>query len=513
MKLFPTCLDPKVVHTKKGDMLVPCGRCAGCLQMKVEKTTLLLDLESENTKYVEFLTLTYATEYVPYIDFTNNCLRGTALFGVFPIQTAKPRYVQRYNPRSHSYYRSYSNSSLLGTAHFEADFIGDLRDYIDRVNKYYARNPYKNRPHTDSPYKVPVLHYEDILRYHDRLKQFIFKRYGAKIRYYSVGEYGSQSLYPHWHILLFHNSSELHRDFQDVVDLHGHTEENPRQCCRKLYLSKIWTFGDTTTKSTDGKMSSYLSGYLNQHSMFPRLLKKFPQRAFHSILLGVYGLREFSETLFKSEKWRSLTETVVTSKSGVQHDVSIPSSLYARFAYNFTGSSSYSVSDRFALVSQTKHFLDKTDINIYLDEEVYGSLLFLEKSPVAPPALRSYVREVSRPLYNHVNSVNSLKSLYYASIKLYKIADKLGVHPLTYMNKFERFSKYLEYCRLVELYKKLEADDNAAYQYYSCFTSYSTCMDVDIMKTKPIYRAQYADAMASWDSNVKHRAVIDSYKN
>ena len=133
--------------------------------------------------------------------------------------------------------------------------------------------------------------------------------------YYVICEYGSQSFRPHYHLLLFHDSATARNDFRDVRVLPQSTESNPREVCRKLDMAKLWVYGYTTTTVTNGHMQEYVSKYLTQHSDFPRVLDKFPQKSFHSILLGAKDKSEIRE-LFTSRDFEALTTDYVVKKKG-----------------------------------------------------------------------------------------------------------------------------------------------------------------------------------------------------
>ena len=151
----------------------------------------------------------------------------------------------------------------------------------------------------------------------------------------------SQSRYdPQYHILLFHDSPQARADFRTVRTLPQSTRENPREICVKLDLADLWVYGDTTTKVTDGNVQEYVSKYLTQHSDFPRVLDKFPQRSFHSILLGSKDRTEVRE-LLKARDYETLTTDYVVNKKGVRRSVSMTDAYYSQFAVKFTGSSSF----------------------------------------------------------------------------------------------------------------------------------------------------------------------------
>ena len=118
------------------------------------------------------------------------------------------------------------------------------------------------------------------------------------------------------------------------------TKENPREICVKLDLAGLWVYGDSTSKVTDGDMQEYVSKYLTQHSDFPRVLDKFPQRSFHSILLGSKDRNEVRE-LLSARDFEALTTDYVINKKGVRRPVSMSDAYYSQFAVKFTGSSSF----------------------------------------------------------------------------------------------------------------------------------------------------------------------------
>lgn len=73
-----------------------------------------------------------------------------------------------------------------------------------------------------------LLYYRDAQLFIKRLRKYIDKYFHEKIRYYIIGEYGTSSLRPHWHLLLFFDSSALAREFE-IVDQVG-TINRPAEC-------------------------------------------------------------------------------------------------------------------------------------------------------------------------------------------------------------------------------------------------------------------------------------------
>lgn len=523
--IFLSCSNPYIVTTSKGLLNVPCGRCVQCLQKKVSATTLLLDLESQRNEYVEMINLTYDDECIPYIDFDDDSLASFSSeepTEVFPVKFGSSRKILKYNPRTKKYYHTKENISDFGTI-VPTDWRRYLEKYNLRVDEYYKRFPERKRGISRLKNHVPVLYSQDLKKYLYRLRQFLKKYYEIEIRFFAVGEYGSNSLRPHWHILLFHNSKKLRESFRDVIDLVGHTKRNPRQCCRELYLRSLWLHGATTTKCTDKHCSSYVAGYFNQHCNNTPLVKDFPSKAYHSQFLGLGKISESQKIDFKEEKWESFTSRSVVSKPGIRKDVSLSSALYSQLDCRFTGHSTFNVSETYTLLSDVFSVYNATQINYNNEVELYHFYISLNnfnftnaRLTRALSSVRSYVENIVNPILKDPHkdfTLSSLKSLFYASNRLYKNARLFGLHPYTYLLKLDSFNSYINYHRLTDLLNLLQSSPTLSQEYYSSFDEYSGIHDFQKVKFKPVYLSMLADATVAYDKSIKHRDVVDSYIN
>ena len=112
---------------------------------------------------------------------------------------------------------------------------------------------------------------------------------------------------------------------------------------------------------------------------FPRVLDKFPQRSFHSILLGSKDRNEVRE-LFTSRDFETLTTDYVVNKKGVRRSVSMSDSYYNQFAVKFTGSSLFNVaatSSLFRSVLYVARRFFATQGEIYDDGQVREFIIVL----------------------------------------------------------------------------------------------------------------------------------------
>lgn len=523
--IFLSCSQPYTVSTSKGLQQVPCGHCVQCLQKKVSVTTLLLDLESQRCDYVEMINLTYDDSCLPYIDFEDDSLASFSdgePTEVFPVRFGTSRKILKYNPRTKKYYQAKENISDFGTA-VPTDWRVLLDKYNSRVDEYYFRYPERKRGISRLRNHVPVLYSADLKKYLYRLRQFLKKTYEIEVRFFAVGEYGSNSLRPHWHILLFHNSAKLRQSFRNVIDLVGHSQKFPRQCCRELHSRALWLFGATTTKCTDKHVSSYLAGYFNQHSSNTPLVADFPSKAYHSQFLGVGKISQSEKIAFKEEKWESLTSRYVVSKTGNRKDVSVSSALYSQLACRFTGNATYNVSETYTLLSDVFSIYNATQINYNNEVELYQFYINLYKFNFtnarlsrAISSVRSYVENIVNPILRDPHkdfTLSSLKSLFYASIRLYKNARVFGLHPNTYLRKLDSFRSFINYHRLTDLFSLLQSSPTLSQEYYSSFDPYSGIHDFNKVKYKPVFLSMLHDANVDYEKSIKHRDVVDSYIN
>lgn len=522
--IFLSCSNPYTVSSSKGPVQVPCGHCVQCLQKKVSATTLLLDLESQRNAYVEEINLTYNDSCIPYIDFNDDSLASFCSgqpTEVFPVKFGSSRKIRKYNPRTKEYYITKEKISDFGTS-FPSDWSHYLSIYNSRVDEYYTRFPERKRGISRFKNHVPILYAPDLKKYLYRLRQYLKKHYGIEIRFFAVGEYGSNSLRPHWHILLFHNSVKLRQSFRDVIDLVGHTPKNPRQCCRELYLCPLWLHGDTTTKCTDKHCSSYVAGYFNQHGNNSPLLKEFPSKAYHSQFLGMGKISEPQKVDFVKENWQSFISRSVVSKQGIRKDVSVSSALYSQLDCRFTGNAAYNVPETYTLLSDVFSIYNSTQVNYNNEVELYNFYLSLYKFNFtnarlyrALSSVRSYVENVVNPILQDPHkdfTLSSLKSLFYASTRLYKNARLFGIHPYTYLKKLDSFKSFINYHRLTDLFSLLQSSPTLCDEYYSSFAS-SGIHDFQVVQYKPVYLSMLTEATKAYDKSIKHRDVVDSYVN
>lgn len=517
MALFPRCNNPVPVAGRHGVTLVGCHSCIQCRVAAQEHLCKILEVEASKHKYVEFLTLTYDDKHLPYIDTSFMYPFGYAL-------RIPNRVVKKFNRRTKSFFfvEDKISSSFRLTNFSTIDTASMLKEYYTRIDKYYSRFPSRSRGIRNNSV-VPILWYDDVRKYIGRLRKWFNKEYNETIRYYCICEYGTQSFRPHYHILLFHDSFRARADFRNVRSLRFSTPDNPREVCLKLDLAQLWLYGDTTTKVTDGNMQEYVSKYLTQHSYFPRVLDKFPQRSFHSVLLGCKDKSEIRE-LLTSRDFETLTTDYVVNKKGIRRAVPMSDAYYTQLSFRFTGATSFNVDDINSLfrsvVYVSRRFFTRQG-EIFDDGSVREFLLWILDPSVSQlyknvyqfRAIYWYAVNIAKPTYNDSGSVNPLKSLLYAAHHHYSLSSYLGLDSYSCLKLRSDFVSWRDYQNMVLYFQNLENDKLFAYENYASMSPFTGTYDFNILKIRSIFQYQVQQANMSYTENIKHRAVVDSYKN
>lgn len=230
------CLHPIVVKSNGARILVPCGKCALCRLNRTNVLRQLCNLESLAHGYQYFITLTYSEEYVPRFFYSREVTREAWNKGFnasFELRRRKPFGTDFSDQDDDAFFYALTDVSELDTIRARQ------QEYIDGeyINCLY-------RPDTQ----------RFIKRLNGILKRF-FKNEKFKMRYFLVGEYGPKHLRPHYHMLLWFDSSV------DLADL----DENIR---------KAWPFGRTDCQVSRGGCGNYTSGYVNSYACVPGLFAK-----------------------------------------------------------------------------------------------------------------------------------------------------------------------------------------------------------------------------------------------
>ena len=304
-----SCFKPVSIRDCFGRVqMVGCGSCPACQELKRNSLSNRLALEEHRSKYCSFVTLTYDETYLPIVDVSR-------LFSAFDGEVVDLQQNYDFN-------EDFSTPSVVNTE--------ELRKSVILYNKhraFYKSNYSVNQNVTYEDNQVAVLVNRHLQLFIKRFRKYVSKHYNEKIRYYAIGEYGTQSLRPHWHILFFYSSSQLARDFENVQQFG--TKSRPIQT--PVFLRSLWKFGHIDSKQTDGKAYFYVSSYVNKPADFPYVLELLaPQRAFHSNFLGEISSKEDIKKSFQERDFEHIGQVNLISWSGEQYTYSVRRSLVCR---------------------------------------------------------------------------------------------------------------------------------------------------------------------------------------
>lgn len=249
-KTYGSCAHPRVIKNKyTGEpVYVPCGTCEFCIHNKAVRSELKCNVQLASSKYCEFVTLTYSTEYLPVGQFYKGSC-GEVRFRSLPRDFAY----------SYKTVRGYTRNILFHdeTFDFSTDLSWEAAQLLQKkTHLHYTSFPdgrrIYNRPYMEN--LIGYLNYRDIQLFLKRLNQNIRSITNEKIHYYVTGEYGPTTFRPHFHLLFFFDSERLRQSFRQFV-------------------FKSWRFGDSDTQHVWSTASCYVAGYVNSTACLPDFFK------------------------------------------------------------------------------------------------------------------------------------------------------------------------------------------------------------------------------------------------
>lgn len=409
---FVNCLNPQLIEdqARKGSkQIVPCGHCVACQNTKRRNLSVKLGFEVQNNQFLEFLTLTYNDENLPLFRFS----REENNSNYYTLQPCVDRIV--WDDNGYDYFTNDLSDSVwspLKVNFYNNKFrygfskaLFDYKQYLHNSEKKYGRTV--SYAHGDN---IALLHYRDAQLFMKRLRKRIKTQYNEEIRYYIIGEYGTQFLRPHWHLLIFHNSYKLRNAFNDKEEVIELARRGKHFYVPKFLkyatdgsLCPCWQYGYATSESKDGGVASYVADYVNLAADFPDLLNVVrPQKAYHSIRLGSPLTKADIEQVFKTKDFANFSDRVGVDNQGHEFRFTLWRSLYNH------------------VFPQLPH------ISFFGYEELYDVRQTYAK-------LSEYfgtrnVVEIARQVYKGFGGLRAFKSSIYTPI---------------------RYRKYVDYCRIV----------------------------------------------------------------
>lgn len=252
---------------------VDCGQCDYCIHKRAKKASMRVKTAGSAFKYSYFVTLTYDNANIPLMyckvlhsDYED----AVGISGDIHFGNEYHNYipVSDYQCDDNSALRHIFFDQVQGTVPFDRE----LKEYVpvkdnwflsmDAIRSFIHKTQALNK--TDYPVSeqygrdnlIPFLNYVDVQNYIKRLRKHLFKKLGSyeTLHFYAVGEYGPVHFRPHFHLLLFSNSSEVAKVLRECHD-------------------KSWKLGRSDFQHSAGGAASYVASYVNSLSSAPLLYR------------------------------------------------------------------------------------------------------------------------------------------------------------------------------------------------------------------------------------------------
>lgn len=395
------CLSPKRIvnpYTHKVQ-LVPCGKCASCMNARGQRWVQRLDQERYCWQYALFFTLTYNNDNLPVLHKTRD--------GFAYVDTSGEHY------------------DIKGRGDFP--FI-NIRDFVNSFAydsvKYSTQQAFVNR--TDS---IPYVSVYDLQKFVKLIRIHIKRKLNTneKIRYFICTEYGPKHRRPHAHGIFFFNSSEL-------------------AAALPLFIREDWKHGFVDTSFVSGTNSKYVASYCNCITHLPEIYKNKYLRPFilcsRQPPIGTLAHRteEIQKVFFEASP-----EFVIQNHSTGLFD-NVPLWQYYKNSLfpKLTNFSDLSHNDRITLYSAVSRIEERC-----CEELTFSIFRNAVESETAIPTYKRYLQ-----YFRSFNSdiTNSLLHWYQVSSRVLYQSASFGITIRQYVSIIEKFYDNFELYKLKNQY-------------------------------------------------------------
>lgn len=539
---FLSCNQPiKLLDFRGNEMYVPCGTCPICRRSKSLKYSQRLQLEEGRAKYSWFITLTYNSWFIPTykVVYTNEFSSDTKPIYDFNGNIVKSWYnkklfpLMRYDDTEKKQYwllpqfdrvNRYNKPLVIDPIKLDLD-ENEIKSGFAQYNlhrKFYQENFCKTKFEHHDGY-VDLCYPRDLELFLYAFKNFCRISCGCTFRYFAIPDYGTNSINPHWHILIFSDSDELNVYFQDVVDV----GTSAKSCLCARFLLEMWKYGIVNSQRVEKSCASYVSSYLNAPSDFPQIIFKLSNyRNYHSKHLGEVLPQKDVVDDIREANWSRFDNLSFTDKRGNCFNYSMWRSFYDTWLPSFAYVGRKSPQTAFQLheklqqyVSRHQDFEHITDLALCLFKECLqitnDGLLDGLSFPVDfyKPFLdlSSLVESYSvRSAPFTLKDISLFKNLFYTSnnisrnvIKLYGNDSLSSLH--SYFDLICRYQNYKEYKLLTDNYAAIEDDEELTRCYYLSLSNSH--------QNTTLYKRFLYEQYEQISKCVKHRSTADKYRN
>lgn len=575
---FTKCLHPVKVKTFRGIQLVKCGKCPACENALRSELRAKVQQEEKNAKFSFFITLTFDDEHLPlfclrsdlgssddlrrdvfgnviddgfylsykpvdYTDFLSGeklhidstCLADNNI-GFFPL--SERIQTDNFNDRLDAWCVDTENSiysrCILGKAseHYEvllADYHKALQSNVAKCKQLgISNNSLSWYDYVDSNFGfshsdcVPLLYYPDLQRFLKRLRKYLSKLFNdEKIRYYAIGEYGTSSYRPHWHILLFTDSSQIAEFLQNSFYENKVLSRSKRTVQSSVLLDSLWQYGSNTIDKTDGNASGYISNYVVGSSLLPSILTKLaPQKTFHSVRFGCpYTQSEVREILDSRNYERFSSISYVDSATSTVRTRPLWRSFYGLFFPQFVGINSLSDDEKYRVLTVfpklRSYFFSDTVPD--LAKKIYWQCIKPYRDGLICDEVKDEVKIYIAKFFDWFDwspstslTLSPLEGVLYASKRFLSISSSLGYTSRQYFDIWRDFVNWRDYKCLAQHYTDCRINEVYLNDYYNIYCGAD--VNVSYLNSSPLFKVFCYDALRQNQKLVKHKALVEQLK-
>lgn len=576
---FTKCLHPVKVKTLRGLQLVKCGKCPACENSRRSELRAKVQFEEKNCKACFFITLTYDDSHLPlfclrsdlvspddrrldingnviedsfyltykpvdYLDlwsgnkihFDSSCLADINV-GFFPL--AERIQSDNFNDKLNAWCVDSENSiysrCILGKAseHYEVllrDYHSQLQSNVAKCKAFgISNNSLSWYDYVDSNYGfshsdcVPLLYNPDLQRFLKRFRKYLSKYFkNEKVRYYAIGEYGTSSYRPHWHLLLFTDSVDVARFLQNTFYENRVLSTSKRFINSSFLLDSLWQYGSNTIDKTDGNASGYISNYVVGSSILPSILGKLaPQKTFHSVRFGCPYTTSEVRDLFTQRNYERFSKIeYVDAATSTLQSRPLWRSYYSLFFPQFVGINSISDEEKYRVLTiypklASYFFADSVSD---LAHKIYFQCIKPYRDGLICDEAKDEINIYIAKFFDWFDwsastslSLSPLLGVLYASKRFLSLSSDLGFTPRQYFDIWRDFVNWRDYKCLVQHYSDCRTNEIYCNCYYSIYCT-GTDVSLDYLNKSPLFSAFRNDALRQNQKLVKHKALVEQLK-
>lgn len=485
-KVRTSCLHPYRFFNKSTQsyMIAPCGKCIGCSNSRAVSNDLSIQSHASKYKFTAFITLTFDMSSMPLatlfdvgdITYLVDYINYDVILGEYPLMSESEK-VSLYN-----------KVQPLNGKHFPVNTIPYLDYNTVRLFLVSLRQRIKQKRLKCFTTLIDSATGEIKQSY-----TYINNKYSTdeKITYYLVGEYGTKSLRPHFHILVF---------FDELQTLQA----------LRYHLPKVWTYGRTDFQIATGSASSYVASYVSNNSLLPPIYqsKQIRPRAKHSLFFGFRSMENHKQAIFPPTT--STTLSYCFSADGKSKTCLFTNSFINSIYPKTLGFGT--TSNRLLLQRYTVYFK-------VVKSYPYSSLLKASEHIYWDICQGSYPQFLVDCGFNssdfdtrihgkYALTQSSIYRLLLISSKFINLCHTLNYTYVDYLQLILDFYSKKSYIHLRDLYQSLQ-DLSGSSLYSDVLLDYFSDPDSVYSTKASYYPVLYNECVQTFNENIKHKTLND----